>query len=241
MINRHHNDTQEQRISYFQSLTLDDCFNRMRAMHVYYHYDDYVKLLMNEADLKVIAEQIIAEFQLNKRKMNYEFGGLHTDLVIVMLEKIKATMDISAADYYWLMIKCKHIIKEKVFNLEHYNNCMALANKLLLIISYYDMNHSYDLDHLLECDSKAFFNHLLKVANEQLKTMTFKDVLVYENMMNDVLTYLNDYAEEVIITYRLQLYDLYKYFKHDDEAQYDLKLIKLDYGNHEEILKRVKL
>ncbi len=237
--NRTKEDNLEQRRNYFHSLSLEDCFMRLKAMGVYYRYDQYVDLLMHEADLEVIERNIITSFRLNHKKMNYELGGLHVDLVLVMLEKIAATMKVKASDFTALGIKCKYIVKEKNWDKQHLLDCFNLCEQVLMIIQYFKINHSQDIDDLLGCDVQRLFEHYRTISQQFIITSVFQDVLFYEGFMDEVLSCLDDYCEQVIIQYRIQIADFYYYFNKIKKAKYDYKLLAIDYPNNQEVLKRM--
>lgn len=229
-INRNKNDNQEQRFAYFRSLQLDDCLKRMKVMGVYYPYHVYEDLLMKIADIDEIANDIIEEFHLRDRKLNYELGGLHIDLVNVTLEKIASTMKVKASDFYAIGIKCKHSIKEKTINIEHYLHCFTLCEQVLMIMQYYHMNDILELERLLGCGMHEFFMHFILVAKQVLPKMSFDDVLYYENFISEIINHFYVDDHDLIYDLRKTLALLYYNYGYKKEAMYEYKLIELDYN-----------
>lgn len=76
-----------------------DCIQDMQKMQVQYEYEDYYRLLLDEADLKKLAKNIIEGNNIKNGNYDYKELGYDIDLVMVTLDKVAETMDIKAADF----------------------------------------------------------------------------------------------------------------------------------------------
>ena len=89
----------KEKLEAYAALSLDEAIQKAQAMGVQHVYEDYTRFLLDEADSKQIAKNIIDGNALLEKGFTYDKDGFDTDLISVVLEKVADTMDVKAMDY----------------------------------------------------------------------------------------------------------------------------------------------
>ena len=191
----------------------------MQKMQVQYEYEDYYRLLLDEADLKKLAKNIIEGNNIKNGNYDYKELGYDIDLVMVTLDKVAETMDIKAADFKEYK---KSITKALNFtmgedaetNAGEYLDEFKLAEKLLMVGQRKEITEAEALSALIGADVNAYFKHFFTFAYALLPSWQYDDVKYYENFAYAVLSQFSDLYESEQQRIQIDVADLY--IKHGD-------------------------
>lgn len=209
----------KEKIDYYENLPLEECIRLMQVMNVHYNYDDYYRLLLDEADLTVLEKNIVEGNNLKELKLSFSEQGYDEDLVLVTLNKVANTMDIKAAEYKDLKKAMKHAIKfqssmDGEVNAAEYLNEFALSEKLLMIGQRKNIVSAKEVSDLIDADVEAYFAHFFDFAYALLPEWQYNDVKYYEDFAYAVLSQYADLFEAYQLRIQLDVADLY--IKHGD-------------------------
>jgi len=209
----------EAKMQHYASLSIEECIALMQSMNVQYEYEDYYRLLSDEADVKKLEKDIIDGNDIKKQKFTFEKNGCDEDLVLVTLNKIGDTMDIKASDYKDFKKAVNKALKFSVSedgeaNAAEYLDEFKLSEKLLMIGQRKGITTAAALSELIGADTAAYFHHFFDFAYELLPSWQYNDVKFYEDFAYAILSQFSDlYAEEQL---RIQIDVADLYIKHGD-------------------------
>lgn len=209
----------KEKLDHYEALPLEECIRLMQVMNVHYNYDDYYRLLLDEADLSLLEKNIIEGNQLASLKLSFKENGYDEDLVLVTLKKVADTMDIKAMEYKDLKKAIKNALKFKMVedaeaNAAEYLNEFALSEKLLMIGQRKGIVSAKELSELLDADVEAYFAHFFDFAYALLPQWQYNDVKYYEDFAYAVLSQYADLFEVYQLRIQIDVADLY--IKHGD-------------------------
>lgn len=209
----------QEKLNQYAVKALADCINDMKKMNVQYDYEDYCRLLLDEADLKKLASNIIEGNHI--KEGNYDFNelGYDIDLVAVTLNKVAETMDIKASDfkdYKKAMTKALRFTlgEDAEANAAEYLDEFKLAEKLLMIAQRKDIIEGAKLSERIGADVNEYFKHFFELAYALLPNWQYNDVKFYENFAYAVLSQFNDLYQGEQLRIQIDVADLY--IKHGD-------------------------
>lgn len=209
----------QEKLDQYAVRSLADCIQDMQKMQVQYEYEDYYRLLLDEADLKKLAKNIIEGNNIKNGNYDYKELGYDIDLVMVTLDKVAETMDIKAADFKEYK---KSITKALNFtmgedaeaNAGEYLDEFKLAEKLLMVGQRKEITEAEALSALIGADVNAYFKHFFTFAYALLPSWQYDDVKYYENFAYAVLSQFSDLYESEQQRIQIDVADLY--IKHGD-------------------------
>ncbi len=209
----------QEKIDQYAVRSLADCIQDMQKMQVQYEYEDYYRLLLDEADLKKLAKNIIEGNNIKDGNYDYKELGYDIDLVAVTLDKVAETMDIKAADFKEYK---KSITKALNFtmgedaeaNAGEYLDEFKLAEKLLMVGQRKEITEAEALSELIGADVNAYFKHFFTFAYALLPSWQYDDVKYYENFAYAVLSQFADLYQSEQQRIQIDVADLY--IKHGD-------------------------
>lgn len=213
------------KLDHYQTLPLEECIRLMQTMQVHYNYDDYYKLLLDEADLAKLEKDIIAGNKIKEQKYSFEEVGCDEDLVMVTLNKVGDTMDIKAADYKEMKKQIGAALKFKMSddaesNAAEYLDEFKLCEKILMIGQRKQLYQAADITELLGADVNAYFQHFFDFAYALLPSWQYNDVKFYEDFAYAVLSQFTDLYNSDQLRIQIDVADLYILhgdFQHGDE------------------------
>lgn len=214
-----------EKLAYYEGLEVEECIALMQAMQVHYSYDDYYALLLDEADVKVLENNIIEGNDIKAQKLNFKEHGFDEDLVAVTLQKVGNTMDIKASDYKELKKQITASLKFKMgkdpeANAKQYLDEFALSEKLLMIGQRRNLATAADVQELIGGDVLAYFKHFFDFAYALLPTWQYNDVKFYEDFAYAVMSQYSDVFENEQLRVQIDVADLYIQhgdYQHGDE------------------------
>ena len=209
----------QEKLDQYAVRSLADCIQDMQKMQVQYEYEDYYRLLLDEADLKKLAKNIIEGNNIKNGNYDYKELGYDIDLVMVTLDKVAETMDIKAADFKEYK---KSITKALNFtmgedaeaNAGEYLDEFKRAEKLLMVGQRKEITEAEALSALIGADVNAYFKHFFTFAYALLPSWQYDDVKYYENFAYAVLSQFSDLYESEQQRIQIDVADLY--IKHGD-------------------------
>lgn len=209
----------QEKLDQYAVRSLEDCINDMKKMQVQYNYEDYYRLLLDEADLKKLANNIIEGNHI--KEGNYDFNelGYDIDLVAVTLNKVAETMDIKASDfkdYKKAMTKALRFTmgEDAEANAAEYLDEFKLAEKLLMIGQRKNIETAAILSESIGADVYEYFKHFFELAYALLPSWQYNDVKFYENFAYAILSQFNDIYQSEQLRIQIDVADLY--IKHGD-------------------------
>lgn len=211
--------TKKKKIEVYEGLSLEEVLHRAQSMGVHHVYEDYAKFLLDEADEKVIVENIIEGNHLNEQKFSFDANGFDSDLIPVLLHKVADTMDIKASDFKDIakdIAACmKTTIQDDVeANAVEYLKEFRVCEKILMIGQRKNITEASTVSELIAADVDGFISHFFAFAYDILPTWQYDDVKFYEDFAYAVLSQYSDLYEKHQLHILLDVADLY--IKHGD-------------------------
>lgn len=209
----------KEKLEAYAALSLDEAIQKAQAMGVQHVYEDYTRFLLDEADSKQIAKNIIDGNALLDKGFTYDKDGFDTDLISVVLEKVADTMDVKAMDYKELKKDIAACLKAEMkddaeANAAEYLKEFKVCEKLLMIGQRKNITDAAIVSDLIGADVDAFVAHFFQFAYAILPSWQYDDVKFYEDFAFAVLSQYSDLYEKYQLNILLDVADLY--IKHGD-------------------------
>ena len=209
----------KEKLEAYAALSLDEAIQKAQAMGVQHVYEDYTRFLLDEADSKQIAKNIIYGNALLEKCFTYDKDGFDTDLISVVLEKVADTMDVKAMDYKELKKDITACLKAEMTadaeaNAAEYLKEFKVCEKLLMIGQRKNITDAAIVSDLIGADVDAFVAHFFQFAYAILPGWQYDDVKFYEDFAFAVLSQYSDLYEKYQLNILLDVADLY--IKHGD-------------------------
>lgn len=209
----------KEKLEAYAALSLDEAIQKAQAMGVQHVYEDYTRFLLDEADSKQIAKNIIDGNALLEKGFTYDKDGFDTDLISVVLEKVADTMDVKAMDYKELKKDITACLKAEMTadaeaNAAEYLKEFKVCEKLLMIGQRKNITDAAIVSDLIGADVDAFVAHFFQFAYAILPGWQYDDVKFYEDFAFAVLSQYSDLYEKYQLNILLDVADLY--IKHGD-------------------------
>ena len=205
---------QEEKMAYYESLPLEECICLMQSMNVQYVYEDYYRLLLDEADSKKLVKNIISGNEITAEKYDFAKDGCDQDLVVVTLNKVADTMDMKAADFKTIKKAMKQAVaysmnSDAEKNAAAYLEEFQTAEKLLMLGQRKGVTMAQEISAIIDQDVAEFFEHFFGFAYELLPTWQYNDVKFYEDFAYAVLSQYSDLYEAQQLRVQIDVADLY--------------------------------
>lgn len=209
----------KEKLEAYAALSLDEAIQKAQAMGVQHVYEDYTRFLLDEADSKQIAKNIIDGNALSEKGFTFDKDGFDTDLISVVLEKVADTMDVKAMDYKELKKDITACLKAEMTadaeaNAAEYLKEFKVCEKLLMIGQRKNITDAAIVSDLIGADVDAFVAHFFQFAYAILPGWQYDDVKFYEDFAFAVLSQYSDLYEKYQLNILLDVADLY--IKHGD-------------------------
>lgn len=209
----------KEKLEAYAALSLDEAIQKAQAMGVQHVYEDYTRFLLDEADSKQIAKNIIDGNALLEKGFTYDKDGFDTDLISVVLEKVADTMDVKAMDYKELKKDITACLQAEMTadaeaNAAEYLKEFKVCEKLLMIGQRKNITDAAIVSDLIGADVDAFVAHFFQFAYAILPGWQYDDVKFYEDFAFAVLSQYSDLYEKYQLNILLDVADLY--IKHGD-------------------------
>lgn len=210
---------QKEKMAYYESLSVEDCIRFMQNMNVQYQYEDYYRLLLDEADMKKVTKNIIDGNNITAKKYDFAKDGFDQDLVAVTLKKVGDTMDMKAADFKTIKKAMKQAIAYQMDddaekNAAAYLEAFQTAEKLLMLGQRKNITSAQEISAIIDQDVAVFYEHFFQFAYDLLPSWQYSDVKFYEDFAYAVLSQYSDLFEAQQLRIQMDAADLY--IKHGD-------------------------
>ena len=204
----------KEKLEAYAALSLDEAIQKAQAMGVQHVYEDYTRFLLDEADSKQIAKNIIDGNALSEKGFTFDKDGFDTDLISVVLEKVADTMDVKAMDYKELKKDITACLKAEMTadaeaNAAEYLKEFKVCEKLLMIGQRKNITDAAIVSDLIGADVDAFVAHFFQFAYAILPGWQYDDVKFYEDFAFAVLSQYSDLYEKYQLNILLDVADLY--------------------------------
>lgn len=203
----------------YEAYSLDECIEKMQAMGVQYDYNDYTRILLDEADDKVTVKNIVEGNGIKEKGFTFEKDGFDEELIPVTLNKVKGTMDIKAADFKEIKKDVTASMKAELgedaeANASEYLKEFKLCEKILMLGQRKNIISAEEISKLLDVDVDAFIEHFFNFAYGILPNWQYDDVKFYEDFAYAVLSQYTDLYNKYQLRVLIDVADLY--IKHGD-------------------------
>ena len=217
-------DLREEKMKQYQAFSVETCIDMANAMGIKKNYDDYAKLLLEEADENKIAEKVIAEAKVKAADFDYEKDGYDLDLIPVLVARISATVDLKASDFANMKEMVAEVTKakeaeDKAVDNETYNNLLDTVRKVLMIAQRKNLHKLEDTDNLLNISTKELVVSYMDAAYSVLANWQYSDVKFYEGFIYSVLSQFEELHQELGNRAMMDVADLY--ILHGDYSRAD--------------------
>ena len=202
------------KLAQYNNFAIDTCIDMAKAMGVDMNYDQYANMLLEFADLKTIAKNIVDKYELKTKKFTFDEDGYDADLIEVLVSKIADTVDIKAQDFVELGGIAKECLayelsEDSSANNDEYHKEFDLVKKILMIAQRKDLHTMEALASLLKTDMTDAILHYMDVAYNVLKNWQYDDVKYYENFIYAVLSHFTDLHDKYANRAMMDVADLY--------------------------------
>ena len=156
----------KEKLEAYAALSLDEAIQR-HGQWVVQHVCRDIRFLLDGADSKQIAKNIIDGNALSEKGFAFDKDGFDTDLISVVLEKVADTMDVKAMDYKELKKDISACLKAEMTadaeaNAAEYLKEFKVCEKLLMIGQRKNITDAAIVSDLIGADVDAFaFTSLL--------------------------------------------------------------------------------
>ncbi len=205
--------TKAVKVAQYNNFALDTCFEMARAMGVQMGYHEYTQALLEEKDVKKVAKGIIKKYDIAK-KFSFEEDGYDEDLILVILERVLPTMEITASDFDSIAEDLKAVEEYKAgedasADNEQYKKDFEIMKRMLMYSQRKGYKTVKELKKAVHADAKDAFKAFTKLAYDVLKNWTIADVKYYEGFVYSILSQFNDLYEDYEEKIIMDISDLY--------------------------------
>ncbi|NCC55713.1 MAG: hypothetical protein EOM11_09595 [Erysipelotrichia bacterium] len=213
-----------QDLSKYNEVALDACLDAMRTMGVGYSYEDFCRLLLDEADMKLLEKNIIEGNDLANKTYDFKKDGYDLDVVMATLQKVEATMDISASQFKTIKKAMDQCVKTKLVvdadeNAKNYLQELRVAEKVLMVGQRKNITSCVEATALLNSDVRKFFEHFKAMAYAVLRNWKYEDVEFYQEFAFAFVSQYADLFADFQNEIQMDCADLY--ILHGDEGRGD--------------------
>lgn len=204
----------KEKMEQYNSFSLDTCIEMAYAMGANMSYDEYEALLLDEADTKRLAKQIIKDFELDTKGFTFEKDGFDVDLIEVIIERVGDNALVKASDFKNIGAEIKkhekYVIKDdSTANNEEYNVQFDLVRRILIMAQRKDIHASVDMKKLIGENPEKLIVKFMELAYKILVHWKYDDVKYYENFIYAVLSQFEDLHEKYGVPVMMDIADLY--------------------------------
>lgn len=209
----------QEKLDSYNNFALDTCIEMAKAMGVDLDYDQYANMLLDNADVKALADHVLADFDVDKKAFTFNEDGYDTDLIEVIFNRVGETTDIKASDFEDIENDIKkhtaYIVKDdSTANNEEYKADFDLVRKILMIAQRKDIHNTEDMKPLIHVNPSDMIDKFMDLAYDVLPLFEYDDVKYYENFIYAVLSQFDDLHEKWGTRAMMDVADLY--IKHGD-------------------------
>ena len=211
--------TKKEKLEQYNNFAIDTCLEMAKAMGVAMDYDAYAAMLLDSDNIKQMAKDVLAKYNVDAKAFSFEKGGYDTDLIEVIFNRISETVDIKASDFKDIAKDIKthaqyEIQDDATANNEEYQKDFDLVREVLMIGQRKNIHSTEDMKAFVKEDPTDLIGKFMDLALQVLPLFEYDDVKYYENFIYAVLSQFDNLHQKWGTRALMDVADLY--IKHGD-------------------------
>lgn len=211
--------TKKEKLEQYNNFTIDTCLEMAKAMGVAMDYDAYAAMLLDSDNIKQMAKDVLAKYNVDAKAFSFEKDGYDTDLIEVIFNRISETVDIKASDFKDIAKDIKthaqyEIQDDATANNEEYQKDFDLVREVLMIGQRKNIHSTEDMKAFVKEDPTDLIGKFMDLALQVLPLFEYDDVKYYENFIYAVLSQFDNLHQKWGTRALMDVADLY--IKHGD-------------------------
>ena len=211
--------TKKEKLEQYNNFAIDTCLEMAKAMGVAMDYDAYAAMLLDSDNIKQMAKDVLAKYNVDAKAFSFEKDGYDTDLIEVIFNRISETVDIKASDFKDIAKDMKthaqyEIQDDATANNEEYQKDFDLVREVLMIGQRKNIHSTEDMKAFVKEDPTDLVGKFMDLALQVLPLFEYDDVKYYENFIYAVLSQFDNLHQKWGTRALMDVADLY--IKHGD-------------------------
>ena len=211
--------TKKEKLEQYNNFAIDTCLEMAKAMGVAMDYDAYAAMLLDSDNIKQMAKDVLAKYNVDAKAFSFEKDGYDTDLIEVIFNRISETVDIKASDFKDIAKDIKthaqyEIQDDATANNEEYQKDFDLVREVLMIGQRKNIHSTEDMKAFVKEDPTDLIGKFMDLALQVLPLFEYDDVKYYENFIYVVLSQFDNLHQKWGTRALMDVADLY--IKHGD-------------------------
>ena len=211
--------TKKEKLEQCNNFAIDTCLEMAKAMGVAMDYDAYAAMLLDSDNIKQMAKDVLAKYNVDAKAFSFEKDGYDTDLIEVIFNRISETVDIKASDFKDIAKDIKthaqyEIQDDATANNEEYQKDFDLVREVLMIGQRKNIHSTEDMKAFVKEDPTDLIGKFMDLALQVLPLFEYDDVKYYENFIYAVLSQFDNLHQKWGTRALMDVADLY--IKHGD-------------------------
>ena len=211
--------TKKEKLEQYNNFAIDTCLEMAKAMGVAMDYDAYAAMLLDSDNIKQMAKDVLAKYNVDAKAFSFEKDGYDTDLIEVIFNRINETVDIKASDFKDIAKDIKthaqyEIQDDATANNEEYQKDFDLVREVLMIGQRKNIHSTEDMKAFVKEDPTDLIGKFMDLALQVLPLFEYDDVKYYENFIYAVLSQFDNLHQKWGTRALMDVADLY--IKHGD-------------------------
>ena len=211
--------TKKEKLEQYNNFAIDTCLEMAKAMGVAMDYDAYAAMLLDSDNIKQMAKDVLAKYNVDAKAFSFEKDGYDTDLIEVIFNRISETVDIKASDFKDITKDIKthaqyEIQDDATANNEEYQKDFDLVREVLMIGQRKNIHSTEDMKAFVKEDPTDLIGKFMDLALQVLPLFEYDDVKYYENFIYAVLSQFDNLHQKWGTRALMDVADLY--IKHGD-------------------------
>lgn len=183
--------------------TVEEGIQKMNAMNIFYTFDEYYRILIENETITKAIEAIIEECKL----VDFDRSVLE-----VLYGDLVRRVDVKTSDFKAMKKTLEEIMNRKTTSFEEdsqlYHDAFYFAGKMLEYGERFKMSTTEQLKAWVGVDMVQYFNFYMDMALKVLPEWADKDVDNYEDFMSEVCTQFTDLCAELEFRFQIDLADI---------------------------------
>ena len=211
--------TKKEKLEQYNNFAIDTCLEMAKVMGVAMDYDAYAAMLLDSDNIKQMAKDVLAKYNVDAKSFSFEKDGYDTDLIEVIFNRISETVDIKASDFKDIAKDIKmhaqyEIQDDATANNEEYQKDFDLVREVLMIGQRKNIHSTEDMKAFVKEDPTDLIGKFMDLALQVLPLFEYDDVKYYENFIYAVLSQFDNLHQKWGTRALMDVADLY--IKHGD-------------------------
>lgn len=183
--------------------TVEEGIQKMNAMNIFYTFDEYHRLLIENETITKAIEAIIDECKL----VDFDRSVLE-----VLYGDLVRRVDVKTSDFKAMKKTLEEIMNRKTTSFEEdsqlYHDAFYFAGKLLEYGERFKLSTTDKLKAWTGVDMVQYYNFYMDMALKVLPEWADKDIDIYEDFMSEVCTQFTDLCAELEFRFQIDLADI---------------------------------